>query len=233
MSAPAARALAQRITEAHGGLDAWHDSPAHTVRFASGGLAFAAKGQGRTLTDVRGTFATGSQRITLRSRTPVPWNYDVGDGDELRAHVARLRRGRRRLHWTIEDTATFASAAMWTYLNLPFALHEPGVELQLLEDAGTLERLAVTLPRRITSHATRHVLHVDTRGRIQRHDYTAEPISHLAAASQHLDGYTQFGAFDVATSRRVVPRLRGRVLPGPTLVWIKIHGIEPADDWPA
>lgn len=225
MSAPTAQALALRVTEAHGGLDAWHEPHARTVNFASGGLAFAAKGQGRALTDVRGTFATTTQQIALRSSTPVPWSYDVDDNDELRADVERLRRGRRRFRWTIQDIAAFASAAMWTYLNLPFVLHEPDVELHRLDDTQPLDRLAVTLPPRFTSHATHHVIHIDTDGRIRRHDYTANSISRLATASQHLGEYRRFGTIHVATGRRVVPRLRRRAFPRPTLVWIKIHDI--------
>lgn len=177
-NASTAHALAQRVTDAHGGLDAWYEAPVHAVHFSSGGLAFAAKGEGRTLTNVRGTFATTSQRIALCAHTPVPWNYDVGNSEELAADVACLRLGRRRFRWAIQDIAAFASAAMWTYLNLPFILYEPGVELQSVNDGATFERLAVTLPARFTSHATRHVLHVDTGGHIRRHD-SATTISRL------------------------------------------------------
>ena len=230
MRDPAAEALARRVTEAHGGLDAWQTSSAHTVHFSSGGLAFTAKGQPRTLSDVHGTFATGSQQIALRAPSPAPWTYAAGNSEDLRADISRLATGHRRFRWMIDDIAAFAAAAMWTYLNLPFVLHEPDVELRLLDTAGPLERLAVHLPRRCTSHAVGHVLHIDPDGRIQRHDYTANSISHLATASQHLDDYTQFGNIKAATSRRVVPRFLGKPLAKPTLVWIKIHDIGPAAD---
>jgi hypothetical protein len=226
VSSSAAQTLARRVEDAHGGRDAWHGAPAHTVRFSSGGLAFASKGQRRTLSDVDGSFTTGSQRITLHGSRPTPWAFHVESAADLRGKVGRLRRGRRRFRWSIDDIAAFASAAMWTYLSLPFLLTEPDVQLEVVAGTGALERLAVTLPARFTSHATRHVLHIDADGRIRRHDYTAEPISRYAHASQHLAGYERFGALNLATARRVVPRIGGRALERPTLVWIDIHDVD-------
>lgn len=96
-----------------------------TVRFSSGGLAFASRGQPRALLDAEATVSTRDQRVRVVGQTPHPWTFEAADSDELRAAVAPLRW---RLRWSPEDVGAFAALAMWTYVNMPFLLANGGIE---------------------------------------------------------------------------------------------------------
>ena len=72
---------------------------------------------------------------------------------------------------------------------------------------------------------SRQTIWIDDDGLVRRHDYTALAFGRWATASQHLDGYRSFDGLQVATRRRVVPRLVGVRMPGPRLVWIEIDEV--------
>lgn len=218
-----AQELAEEIAAAHGGAERWRRAAEVDVRFSARGLAFLSKGQPTTLAAVAGRFGANAQSVHLRGQTPSPWSYEVESGSALLADLRQLI-ARRRLRWTIADTAIFAATAMWTYLNVPFLLLERTFDLEVLPSNGRgLRRLRVRFPSGLATHSAIQVLHVDAGGLIRQHDYTARGIGRWAAGSQVLDGYQDFGGILVATRRRVTPRMRGYRFSGPALVKIEIQ----------
>ena len=220
--------LAEQIAAAHGGIDRFRRCRSLSVRFSSGGLAFRSKGQPTTFAGVTGEFSVHQQSVRLAGRRPEPWEYRADSGTDLARDLDRLRWPSRLLRWDVADIAVFAAMAMWTYLSVPFLVAEPGAQLELLRPQRGLRRLRVRFPPGIVTHCAIQVLHVDDDGLIRRHDYTARAVGRWARATQTLDEYRSFGGLQIATRRRVTPRLAGWSVPGPTLVWIDIDEVRPA-----
>lgn len=196
------------------------------VVFSSGGLAFTAKRQPHALRYVQARLNPVCQQISLKGDTPRPWTVDLGDSNELKLRLAELRSPSRRSRWRPEDLGVFAAAAIWTYLTLPLLL-DRAERLDRLPDAGDARRLRFTLPATHPGHGNVQTLHIGPDSLISRHDYTATAFGTWARASQHITSYQAFDGVPVGTNRTVRPRFV-RPLPGPTLVWIKIHAIQVA-----
>jgi hypothetical protein len=216
-----AATMAAEVAAAHGAAR-WAAAEAVEVRLSSGGLAFAAKGQSHALRDLTARVATRSQSVELTGTRPEPWRFRAEDGAQLVAACTRLSR---RLRWSQEDVAAFAAAALWTYVALPFVLVDPAYELERLPDRHGLRRLGVRFPPGVATHSPSQVLHVDGDGLIRRHDYTALAFGRWATAAHVLTEYRELDGLLAATRRRVTPRLGGRPLPGPTLVWIEVADV--------
>lgn len=226
--------VVERVIEAHGGLQQWRQLTEVQIRLSSGGLAFAAKGQTRTLQDLTAAVATMGQSVELRGCWPRHWTVHFEEGGRedagLKEHLAMLRRGRRRLVWSVADVGAFAAAALWTYVHVPFVLADPAVEVKTLgawaESGERWLRLGVTFPDHVATHCRRQILYVDERHRVRRHDYTALAFGRWARASQYLSAYRQFDGLSFAKRRRVYPRLPGgRRTRWPELVWIDVHDV--------
>lgn len=222
MTAATAIDLAREVADAHGARPLARADHIE-VSFSSGGLAFAAKGQPHALARVEARLSPLHQQMALSGDTPRPWTLDVATSEELKARLAGLRSGSRRFRWQPEDLATFAAAAMWTYITLPVRLAH-AERVNRLADAGGLRRLRVELPRTIAGHGSVQTLHIGRDGLICRHDYTATAFGTWARAAQVITSYQPFDGVPIGTDRRVTPRL-GRPLPIPTLVWIRIHSV--------
>lgn len=195
------------------------------VSFSSGGLAFATKRQPNALADVRARLSPLHQRITLTGATPRPWTVHVSNSHELRARLAGLRSRSQRLRWQPEDLGVFAAAAIWTYLTMPLLLRRAAEQVHRLPDAGGARRLWIELPATLAGHSRVQTLHVGADSLIHRHDYTATAFGTWAHATQTIGPYQTFDGVPIGTTRIVTPRF-GRLLPGPTLVWIRIHSVE-------
>lgn len=222
MTAATALDLAREVADAHGARSLARADHID-VTFSSGGLAFAAKGQPHALARVEARLSPLHQQMALSGDTPRPWTLNVTASEELKARLAGLRAGRRRFRWQPEDLATFAAAAMWTYITLPVLLAQ-AERVDRLVDAGGLRRLRIRLPRTIAGHGGVQTLHIGRDGLICRHDYTATAFGGWARATQTITSYQPFDGVPIGTARRVTPRL-GRPLPVPTLVWIRIHSV--------
>ncbi|HVM39667.1 MAG TPA: hypothetical protein VM618_02670 [Acidimicrobiia bacterium] len=218
-------ALAEELVAAAGGRERWREADRLAVEFSSGGLAFATKRQPRALVGVTGEVVVSRQQVRLAGSDPNPWSIEVSGSAEMRARLDQVARRPVWDAWQPEDVGVFAAAAMWTYLAIPFVLLDEAYGLEVLRPRAGLRRLAVTMPPGVVSHSRRQILHVDGHGLVRRHDYTAETFGRWARASQSLDGHTEFGGLVVATKRRVTPRLVGRRLPGPGLVWIDVAAV--------
>lgn len=194
--------LIDRVVEAHGGLGAWGRADAVRLKLSSGGLAFASKGQRTALRELTATVWTTGQRVEVK--TP-RWSYRF---DPIPEPAGLL--------WSTAHIAAFAATALWTYVTIPFLL--PRLDVEEHSD-----RLVVRFPPVLRTHSPTQVLHIDDRGLIRRHDYTALDFGRLAKATQAVDEYRQVDGLMVATRRRVRPR----TWPGrPLLVWIDIAEAE-------
>lgn len=220
MSTSAAHELVSDIAHAHAAR-ALASADHLAVSFSSGGAAFAAKRQRSALTCVEALLSPTRQRALLTGKLPRPWTFEVSGSDELRTRLDRIRRAGR---WAPQDVAAFAAGALWTYLMIPLVLADAD-NAERLPDAGGFRRLRISMPSSVAGHGRTQTLHVGPSGLISRHDYTATALSPRAHAAQVVSSYVTFDGVPIATRRRVTPRVRGRRLPFPELVWIDIHDV--------
>ncbi|MDQ3931863.1 MAG: hypothetical protein M3252_03370 [Actinomycetota bacterium] len=218
-------ALLDRALRAAGGLEAWRAARVWEARLSTGGLAFRARGRA-DLHDVRASVATWGQRVVL---DPFP---KPGHRASWHAGMVRIERssgglveeqhvtnwGRR---WDDLSMAAFVGLALWTYASLPFVLADDDIVVEASGD----RRLFVRFPDTIRTHSQIQTLHLDDRGLIRRHDYTALAFGRWARAAQHVFRYEWCGAIRVPLERRVVPRVGTSAMPGPTLVWIRVSDV--------
>lgn len=230
----------ERAIEAHGGRGLWEGAREISVRVSSGGFAFVSKLQGSAVRDVEARVATTGQRVTfspypragmrgiLERGGSVRIETDDGAVVERRERPRPLFAGLRlKLWWDRLGILYFGTCAMWTYVSTPFVLGGDEYAVRELapwrEDGETWQRIAVTFPEWVHTHCREQVFHVDERGLIRRHDYTAEPIGRWARAAHYCLEHQTFDGLTLPTRRRVYPRRRdGRRRAGPVLVWIDL-----------
>lgn len=214
-------ALVEEVLAAHGGANRWKALDAIDAKVSATGMVMALKGQSTALRDIRLHMDCGTQRGHLSGTEPTPWRYEINPAS-LRDDLDRLNRWPRPWRWTPHDAGTFAAAALWTYLQLPFHLLDPGVSVERLNDRRGLRRLRIRFPQRISTHCPSQTLHIDTDGRIRHHEYTALVVGRWARPIQHVGDYRAVNGISFPSSRIVVPRAFGRPLPGPRLIHITI-----------
>lgn len=119
---------------------------------------------------------------------------------------------RRQFFWDDLDFLYFAGYATWNYLTAPFLLMREGFVVRKREavpgETAFYARLQVTYPDDIPAHSREQIFYFDERRLLCRLDYTAEVVGEWAHA----------GSADP---------IRPRPLPGPTLVALEVHRIEP------
>ena len=240
--AMAARAceLVEQMIATHGGRELWDSAREVRVRVSAGGLAFASKFQGSAVRDVEARVATDVQRVTF---TPYRRPGQRGvlepdgsvrietDGGQVLARRERPRAAfadlRHKLWWDTLDILYFGTYAMWTYMSAPFVFAREDFAVRELgawdEGGERWRRLAVTYPASVHTHCAEQVFYADERGRIRRHDYTAEPIGARARAAHYCHELREFDGLLLPVRREVFPR-RGDNRPRarPRLVWIDV-----------
>jgi hypothetical protein len=133
------------VIQAHGGLDRWLTAGQLAVHHSSGGLAFASKVQGRTLSTRLAQISTNRQH-TVFSTYPRPGcrgafeqgvvQIETDNGRVLARRLdprSNLRRLRHKLWWDKLDLLYFTGSALWTYVATPFIFATPGFEVHELE----------------------------------------------------------------------------------------------------
>ena len=235
--------LLEHVIKAHGGLERWQSAGELTVRHSSGGFAFAAKLQGRTLTTHLARVSTDLQR-TVFTAYPGPGRRGVFErgavrietgGGRVLAHRldprSDLRSLRHRLWWDKLDLLYFTGSALWTYMATPFIFATPGFEVDELEpweESGEVwRRLAVTFPTELHTHSRQQVFYFGGDGLLRRQDYTAEEFGDRASAAHYCFDHREFGGLVFPTRRRVFPRRSDdRPRRRPLLVWIDIQAVD-------
>lgn len=198
--------LLEEALAAHGGLERWREVQQIEVRLRCGGIAMAMKGRPGVLGDLH---------AVLDSRRPRVEFAGLGVFDGARGRPAGIAR---RLRWSDADVVHFAGYALWNYMTSPFLLVESGASVEELPG----RRLAVEFPSELPTHSRRQLFHLDSHGRVDRLDYTAEVFGGWARATHRCLSYEEVDGLVFATERRVTPR----GLPAPTLVSIQIDEIE-------
>ena len=234
--------LLEQAIDAHGGMDRWRSAREVRVRLSSGGRLFDQRlpkvrrvsGEGHFLTDRpyvefvgygspgrRGVFDHGAVRIED------PRGTVLGPREDGRASFAWFSR---RLWWDQLDGLYFRGYTMWNYVAAPFMLAGNGFALRegtpLQQGDEVWRSLVATFPPDIPTHSRQQTFYFDERGWLRRLDYTAEVIYSWATSSNLCYDHKRLSGILVPTRRRVVLRMGGRPLPGPTIVWIKVEEFE-------
>ncbi len=234
-------ALAQKIIDAHGGLGTWNRFSSLTAHLRQGGALWALKGHAGKLDE---TSVTVGLREEWASHAPfgpegkvsrfepgkvVLKNSTGSDLETLIDPRASFAGHTLETPWTELQLAYFAGIAMWTYLNMPFLLAQPGIESEEIaewhENGETWQRLRVTFPKGIATHSTVQTLYIDEAGLLKRHDYDVE-IAGNTPGAHYIGGYVNVQGLMFPTERRIYPRTPdGTSLPEPLVVSIDLSDI--------
>lgn len=234
-------ALAQKIIDAHGGLDTWKRFKSLTAHLKQGGALWALKGHAGKLDETNVTVGLNDEwashhpfgadgKVTLFRPEMVEIKDRSGQALEtLRAPRASFEGHTLETPWSEAQLAYFAGIAMWTYLNMPFLLAAPGVVSEQLpdrdENGQTWQRLRVTFPRDIATHSTVQTLYVDSEGLLKRYDYDVE-IAGNTPGAHYISDYTTVSGLKFPTKRRIFPRQPdGTALSEPLVVSIDLSDI--------
>ena len=234
--------LANKIIDAHGGLERWRNFSRLKAKLAQGGALWTLKGQPTTLSDTSVTVDLVREWAShspfgpeAKISTFEPDRVALTDSngvalEELHDPRASFAGHTLETPWTELQLAYFAGIAMWTYLNMPFLLAHPGVTTEELadwtENGETWHRLKVTFPAEIATHSTVQTLYVDDQGLLKRHDYDVE-IAGNTPGAHYVGGYVDVQGIKIPTSRRIFPRQPdGKPMAEPLVVSIDLSEIQ-------
>jgi len=221
--------ILDRALEYHG-MAAWQTADTITAHVRVGGMAFHMPG--RSPLDMTGVASTGEPRTVIHgfggpgrvgAFTPGRVSIDeqgttVADRSDPRAHLRSLKS---QVVWDDLDVLYFCGYALWGYLNQPFMLTRPDIELREVGE----RRLEATFPDEMPVHSRKQVFAFEESGRLAHLEYTADVFGPWARCVHWCFDDEDFGGLRYPTRRRVVPRLAGRALRGPTIVSIAMDGI--------
>lgn len=233
--------LAVLAIDAHGGLDRWKQYRTLSADLEVGGALWPLKGQAGVLDKSTVTVGLTDQWASHRPFgapdlksivQPRRVAIETDDGvvvEELNEPRVSFAGHQVETPWSRLQLAYFAGYAMWTYLNLPFALARQDVqreELSQWEESGEhWRRLKVTFPDVIATHSKEQTLYFDQNGQLKRHDYDVD-ISGGSSAVHYTSEYQTFSGLMFPTRRRVFPRLPdGQPMAEPLLVSIDLSNI--------
>ena len=230
--------------DAHGGLDYWNGLEALEVEISASGFLFTAKRR-PVLHRVRVRAATREPRLSFFDFPKPGQTSELVGADKVRIldsegtilaerenPRAAFRRLRRQFLWDDLDFAYFGGYATWNYLTTPFLLVRKGFVVEALEPLqGALAqftRLRVTFPDDVPTHSREQILYFDDQRLLRRLDYTAEVVGGWAHAAHLCAEYRTYDRLKAPTRRHVLPLLLGyKPLPGPILVALDVHNINP------
>jgi hypothetical protein len=234
--------LAEFAIKAHGGMVRWRAFRTVSADLIQGGVLWSLKGKAGLLdqvnvkVDLTREWASHSpflaatqrsvfeppQRVAIETMGGKPIDELLNPRDSFKGHTLETP-------WSDLQLAYFVGCAMWTYLNTPFLLAEPGVvaeELEPWKEKGeTWRRLKVEFPSRIVTHSTAQTLYFDQRGLLRRHDYDLE-ITGGTPGAHYVDEFVDVSGILFPTKRRIFPRQPdGKSLPEPLVISIDLSNI--------
>jgi hypothetical protein len=225
---------AEKAIAAYGGRKLWQNAKKLEVEISASGLAFTLKGRpffrhAKMVLDVHRPFSSLTPIGRNPAVTGVLDDLDVrleNENGEIIAERCNARDyfqiGRRLFYWDDLDMSYFANYASWNYFTLPALLMREDIIWTELEP-GWLE---ARFPDEIPTHSRAQRFRFDREsGLLIQHDYTAQIISPLAAASNVVLQHAKNSSGVVYPSiRRVTPKgPKGRPLGGPVLIHLEIH----------
>ncbi|MFB2598684.1 hypothetical protein ACEXQE_12885 [Herbiconiux sp. P17] len=213
--------LLEKTLAAHGGLERWKEVGTVQTKLSASGGVWTLKGQPTLFADVTVDVSTTSQSVSATPFVHEGWHgtyspdrvhIDDADGvvQEERSNPRASFDGHTlQTPWDHLHAIYFGGYALWTYVNVPFVLAEPGFELSELEPwtegDEVWRRLHIVFPDRIATHSKEQVIYIDEKGLIRRHDYTAG-ITGGGPGAHFLHDYREFDGIVFPTLRKVFPR---------------------------
>jgi hypothetical protein len=234
--------LAEFAIKAHGGLARWKTFRTVSADLIQGGELWALKGKAGLLENVNvqaaltrqwashSPFLATTQISVFEPPQRVAIETPTGKVlEEMRNPRDSFKGHNLETPWNNLQLAYFVGCAMWTYLNTPFLLAQPGVEADELEPwkekGDTWRRLKVALPANIVSHSTVQTLYFDQRGLLKRHDYDLEIVGGTPGA-HYVDDFVDVSGILFPTKRRIFPRRTdGQSMSEPLVVSIDLSNI--------
>jgi hypothetical protein len=215
------KTLLETAVEAHGGLQRWKQLSTLTAHASIGGGLWHFKGMPDVFSDTNITANLHRQHVQYSPfrkagqhsvYEPVGTAILADNGAVLEERKSpRMAFGGHHLMtpWDDHHLIYFSGYAMWTYLTAPFLFMEPGFvseELEpWLEGGEEWRRLKVTFPESVQSHCEEQTFYFDSRGLLQRHDYSVDVIGGSSSANYATD-HKEFGGIVFPTKRRVYAR---------------------------
>jgi hypothetical protein len=213
--------LVERVIEAHGGQKRWRAFDKLTAQVVTGGFLWGLKGFETDSAPRTMTAELRRQAMRIEPFGNADWHlhYEPGRvlietrGDETIVEQENPREtfaGHTwETPWTPSQLGYFSAYAVWTYLNLPFLLGEPGFEVgeipSINEEGISLKGLRVRFPEQIHTHSTEQSLYFDESGLLRRHDYEVE-IAGNNPATHFVSDYVDVQGLKFPTKRRVFVR---------------------------
>ena len=233
--------LVQKIIDAHGGLERWKSFSTLTAHLKQGGALWMLKGHAGRLDETNVTVGLtsewashhpfGAEGLVSRFQPDLVQLKDATGNvmEELADPRASFAGHTLETPWSQTQLAYFAGVAMWTYLNMPFVLAAPGVQVEEVgpwqEKGETWTQLKVTFPPVIASHSSVQTIYVDDAGLLKRHDYDVE-IAGNTPGAHYIDGYVDVQGLKFPTIRRIFPRQPdGQSMVEPLVVSIDLSDI--------
>ena len=225
---------AEKAIAAYGGRVLWQNAKTLETGISASGLAFTMKRRpffrhAKMVLAIHRPFSTLTPIGLNPTITGILDGLDVRLENEKGQIISERRNardyfkiGRRLFYWDDLDMSYFANYASWNYFTLPALLMREDIFWTELEP-GWLE---ARFPDEIPTHSKVQRFRFDREtGLLIQHDYTADIISPLAAASNVVLRHAQNSSGLVYPSiRRVTPKgPKGKPLGGPVLIHLDIH----------
>ena len=225
---------AEKAIAAYGGRVLWQNAKTLETGISASGLAFTLKRRpffrhAKMVLAIHRPFSTLTPIGLNPTITGILDGLDVRLENEKGQIISERRNardyfkiGRRLFYWDDLDMSYFANYASWNYFTLPALLMREDIVWTELEP-GWLE---ARFPDEIPTHSKVQRFRFDREtGLLIQHDYTADIISPLAAASNVVLRHAQNSSGLVYPSiRRVTPKgPKGKPLGGPVLIHLDIH----------
>jgi hypothetical protein len=235
--------LLRNAIKAHGGLEKWGSLLEIVIQARSGGVALPMRFQRSAYKSYEAHIFTAEPRTVV---TPFRCTGQKGifEGDSVkilgtRDEVIEERKNpremfkslRRKFYWDNLDALYFGGYALWNYLNLPFLLASPDIEVREIEsreeNGKVLRRVHAIFPDNMPTHCKEQIFYFDSDNLLFRHDYTAEVFGTWAKAAHYSSRYKNCRGLLVPVRRRVFPRKSsGHPLRLITLVSIDIDEVK-------
>jgi len=217
--------LLDEVLEAHGGLERWNAHEKASAMFVSGGGLIPLKG-GLVNTTPREGIATIHRQSTIVDPFVRPDWRMVFTPDRVAIETKDGALVQERLNprdafaghtlttfWDPLHLAYFNGYARWTYLNTPFLLARPGVEVTEIEPwqegAERWRGLRAAFPDSFAGHSRVQEFYFGDDRLLRRHDYRLEIGGNIAVA-QYVHDLVKADGFWFPTKRRAYARATDR-----------------------
>jgi hypothetical protein len=216
-----ANSLVDRVIKAHGGRERWRAFNKVTVKVVTGGFLWGMKGFAIDNAPRTMTAALRRQSMRIEPFGNPDWHLHYEPNRiliETRAGETIVEQENTRstfaghvweTPWTPTQLAYFSAYAVWNYLNLPFLLAEPGLEVRAIpsinQEEIALKGLRARFPDYIHTHSREQSFYFDESNLLRRIDYEVE-IAGNNPATQLISEYVDVQGLKFPTKRRIFVR---------------------------